>query len=132
MKHEALSHLIKSTSLSQMRLVVLRPHPVLVTKPSQDTQDDRISELHEEVDKTRRVVLERTKHERDQLRAENLRLSHRISYLEEQVSDLTLDSPRPAPVATPTQQPIGRAKSEVRSENLLFLDAILKTKFKKC
>lgn len=44
----------------------------------------RLAEQSPEAEKTRR--------ERDGLKAENLRLSHRISYLEEQVSDLVKDT----------------------------------------
>jgi hypothetical protein len=86
LKQEALSTLIKSTSMAQLRLVVLRLAPIHSQKQSaHEYIEEKLSDPPEEMDKSRRIMLERTKQERDQLRAENLRLSHRISYLEEQV-----------------------------------------------
>jgi len=87
MKQEALVALIKSSSMTQLRLVVLRSTPFPSPRHSAGERlDDRHHpEPQDHMEKSGRIMLERTKIEREQLRAENLRLSHRISYLEEQV-----------------------------------------------
>jgi len=108
MKQDGFINLLKSTSLSQMRLVVLRSCPLPSLKLPEQVDDRLQSDFQDEIDKSRRIIFERAKQERDHLRSENLRLSHRISYLEEQVTDLISDTPRP-----PTNQQPGRAKSEV-------------------
>lgn len=88
MKQEALVALIKSSSMTQLRLVILRSTPFPSHRQSAVEQfDERHPEPQEPMEKSGRIILERTKIEREQLRAENLRLSHRISYLEEQVSE---------------------------------------------
>jgi hypothetical protein len=87
MKQEALVALIKSSSMTQLRLVVLRstPFPSHRHSAGERLDDRHHPEPQDHMEKSGRIMLERTKIEREQLRAENLRLSHRISYLEEQV-----------------------------------------------
>ncbi|KAF4527894.1 hypothetical protein B566_EDAN011285, partial [Ephemera danica] len=97
---EELSSILGPNS-STLRLVILRvSHPHKTSHPP-DTAALILKEaaaLREELSAARGRLAEQSpesekiKKERDSLKMENMRLSHRISYLEEQVSDLVKDS----------------------------------------
>ncbi|XP_059480074.1 uncharacterized protein LOC132199413 [Neocloeon triangulifer] len=100
MKQDAFNNLLKSGNITQLRLVVLRSSPIAPQHKPPESPADESESYNDEPDKFRKPSVERAKQERDFLRAENLRLSHRISYLEEQVSDLISETPKPP---TPNQ-----------------------------
>ncbi|XP_065347113.1 uncharacterized protein sprt isoform X2 [Cloeon dipterum] len=110
MKQDSLKNLLNSTNLTQLRLVVIRSYPI-----SHKQQEEHSFESAEYLEKTKKAGSDRSKLlELENLKAENLRLSHRIFYLEEQVADLiSSDEQVKTPSVQQQQQPVYRAKGEV-------------------